>query len=214
MRKCLALIGLLLFPAVATAEVPGTKELTPQIGWQYGGTQEYVTYLGYPAGDFHSNANLNYGGTFSIFLKPVYAAEISYSYQSTDLIVRPNGQRDQKVGTLASQYIQLQGTRVIPVKPGKTDFLGFGGLGATVFSAQGYNSHWLFSVSGGIGVKVHMNERTSLRLQTRLLLPIQWASSGFYFGTGGSGVTVGGGSSIIQGDVSLGLTMKLGSQRQ
>jgi hypothetical protein len=211
MRTWLTLVGALLLPAAAGAQMVGDKEITPQVGWQWGGTQEYSNYVGYPAGDFHSNAALNYGGTLSIYIRDYYAAEISYSYQSTDLILRPNGQIETSLGTMASQYMQLQGLRVLPVKPDKVDVIGIGGLGAAVFSAEGFDSRWLFAMTAGIGAKFHMNEKTSLRLQSRLLLPIQWGESGFYFGTGGSGISVGGGSTLVQGDVSLGLSMKLGS---
>jgi hypothetical protein len=43
-----------------------------------------------------------------------------------------------------------------------------------------------------------------------MLIPTQWGGGGFYFGTGGSGVSVSGGSTLLQGDVSIGLVMRLG----
>ena len=212
MRTLSILVALALLPTAAWAQHQGEKEITPQIGWQYGGTQEYSSYPGYAAGDFHANANLNYGGMLSIFIRDYYAIEFAYSYQSTDLLIRPNGFPDTKIADLAAQYIHLYGTRVIPTQGGKTDLFAMGGFGATTFSAGSpYESRWLFSFGAGIGAKVHMNPKTSLRLQTRLLIPIQWGSAGFYFGTGGSGIDVGGGSSIVQGDVSLGLAIKLGT---
>jgi len=125
--------------------------------------------------------------------------------------VRPGNAPDTKIADLAAQYIHLYGTRVIPMQNGKTDVFAMGGFGATSFSASGYDTRWLFSFGAGLGAKVHVNPKTSLRLQTRLLIPVQWGSAGFYFGTGGSGISVGGGSSIIQGDVSLGLAFKLGT---
>src|SRR5262249_1467031 len=116
-----------------------------------------------------------------------------------------------KIADLAAQYIHLYGRRVLPTKGGKTDLFAMGGFGATSFSASGFDTRWLFSFGAGLGAMVHVNPKTSLRLQTRLLIPIQWGSAGFYFGTGGAGIDVGGGSSIVQGDVSLGLAIKLGS---
>jgi hypothetical protein len=41
-------------------------------------------------------------------------------------------------------------------------------------------------------------------------LPVNWASGGFYFGTGGAGVGVSGGSAMPQGEATLGLAFKLG----
>lgn len=212
MRKFTTLLGLLmLLPAAALAQRQGDKELTPQIGWQYGGTQEYTSYAGYAPGDFHANANLNYGGTLSIFPRDFYAVELAYSYQKTDLLVRPRNFPNTKIADMAAQYIHLYGTRVIPTQNGKTDVFAMGGFGATSFSAPGFNTRWLFSFGAGLGAKVHTSEKMAVRLQTRLLIPIQWGSAGFYFGSGGSGISVGGGSSIIQGDVSLGLSFKLGA---
>lgn len=202
---------LLLLPSAAWAQHAGDKEITGQIGWQYGGTQDFVNSLGFAVGDFHANANLNYGGMFTFFPRDYYAIEIQYSYQSTDLIARPSGAPNFKLGDMATQYIHLYGTRDVPFEAGRVDGFAMGGLGATVYSADGYDTRWLFSVGAGVGAKIHMNERTALRLQTRLLFPVQWSGTGFYFGSGGAGISVGGGSTLIQGDVSLGLVIKLGS---
>lgn len=209
MRFRLAVLGVLLIPAAAHAQYK--IELTPQIGWQYGGTQEYSAYPGYSSGDFHANANLNYGGTLSIYMRPGYAAEITYSYQGTDLLLRPNNQSDVNLGNMASQYILLQGMRVVPLQSGTMELIALGGFGTAVFSSEGYDSRWLTAFAAGGGLRKKMNERSAIRLQARLLVPIQWSSTGFYFGSGGSGISVSGGSSIIQGDVSLGVSVALGS---
>jgi hypothetical protein len=42
---------------------------------------------------------------------------------------------------------------------------------------------------------------------------MQWTSGGIYFGSGGSGLTLSGGSAIAQGDASLGITFMLGQSR-
>jgi len=204
------IVALLLLPSLAWAQSRGQSELTGQVGWQYGGTQDYVAYSGYSAGDFHANAALNFGGLLSHFVQDYYAIEIGYSYQKTDLMVRPIGFKDVKVGDLSTHYIQLYGTRYVPVRPDKADAFVMAGLGATGYSVPGFNSRWLTSFAIGGGVKFHFNEKAGLRLQTRLLLPVQWSSGGFYFGSGGAQVTVGGSSTLVQGDVSLGLVMKFG----
>ena len=211
MKKWL-IVCLLLVPSASWAQHVGDKELTGQIGYQYWGTQTFVNSFGYPAGDVHVNAALTYGGLLSLFIRDYYAAEIQYSYSTGDLIARPEGPfGDTKIADLATQYIQVYGTRFVPVKPDKMDAFVMGGLGATGYSASGFDSRWLFSFGVGLGLKIHTNEKMSIRIQQRFLVPVQWGEGGFYFGTGGAGVSVGGGSSIIQGDTSLGLVLKLGS---
>jgi len=210
MRSVWIVALLLLLPSLAAAQMRGQSEITAQAGWQYGGTQDYVAYSGYTAGDFHANAALNFGGLISRFVQDYYAIEVGYSYQQTDLVIRPNGFTDAKIGDLATHYIQLYGTRYVPVRPDKADAFVMAGLGGTGYYLTGYNSRWLTSFAIGGGVKFHLSEKAGLRLQTRLLLPVQWSSGGFYFGNGGAQVTVGGSSTLVQGDVSLGFVMKMG----
>ena len=203
-------VGLMLLPCLAWAQEQGSSELTATVGWQYGGTQDYVTYSGYGYGDFHANAAVDFGGTLSYFIRESYALEIVYTYQKTDLVIQPIGAPDTKLGDLSTHYIQLYGTRYVPVRPDKVDAFLMGGVGATSYSVQGFQSRWVTSFGIGGGLKVHTSDRTALRLQTRLLIPIQWSNTGFYFGTGGANITVGGSSTLLQGDVSLGLVVKLG----
>lgn len=208
MKKRFCIGCLLLLPSLAWAQHP--MEITAHGGWQYGGTQTYSNYYGYSPGDFHANANVNYGGTLTFLLREGYGVEIDYTYQKTDLMLRPTGVPAIKLGDLSTHYIHLYGTRTVPVRPDKFDAIIMGGFGATGYSVPGFNARWLTSFGLGLGGKLHMNDRLALRLQTRFLLPIQWSNSQFYFGTGGGTITVGGSSTLIQGDTSLGLVFKLG----
>jgi hypothetical protein len=88
--------------------------------------------------------------------------------------------------------------------------IGFGGLGAAIFDADGFDSHTVFAFTAGLGAKFNAGEKMGIRIQSRMLIPTQWGGGGFYFGTGGSGVSVSGGSTLLQGDVSIGLVMRLG----
>jgi hypothetical protein len=211
MRRVVTYAVLLcLLPAAARAQHRGDRLLSGQVGWMWGGTQDYTTsYLAYPAGDVHANANLTYGGALTYFQSDLLGTEIAYNYQSTDLMIRPAGLPEAKLTDLATQYIQINGLRLTPVNP-KTEGFVLGGLGATVYSAKGYTSQWLFSIGAGLGAFVHLNPRTSLRLQSRLLLPMRFTTGSFYFGSNGSGVSVGGGTIILQGEATAGITLSLG----
>lgn len=203
----LTAIGFAATPASAQQRPP--TELIPLIGYQWGGT------LNYQAGDVHANAAMNYGGILSVPVRPGYSLEISYTYQSTDLIARPNVGKTFKLVDLGTSYMQLSGRRDLAPPGGKATPFVLGGLGATVFSPGSstygsYQTQWLFAMNAGAGVNVAMNEKLGLRLQARMLLPISWVSGGFYMGSGGSGVSLSGGSAILQGDATVGVVLKLG----
>jgi hypothetical protein len=205
----LLLLSLLLVPAAASAAtsttLPGATDLTANVGWQYWGTVPYYSgYYGYEGGNLHLNANVNYGGEFTRHSSPYTAVQLSYSYQSTDMVLQGSGaSSDVTVAKTAVQYIQIYGVREMPSASGVTTFVK-GGLGTTIFSSEGYSTQWRFSLGMGFGVQKQLNDKVSLKLTQRFLLPMQWASGGVYVGTGGSGITVGGGTAIIQGDTSLG----------
>jgi hypothetical protein len=210
MRASLA-AALLLLAVPAHAQHAGMKEITPAIGWQFGGTQEYQTYSTYPAGDFHANANLNYGATLTWYIRSTYAAELVYTYQATDLVLRPNGVDDVTLGNMSSRYGLLQLVRVIPTQNERMSILAFAGFGTAAFGAEGFDTRWLPAVGMGAGVRMKMNPRSALRLQSRILIPIQFGATGFYFGDTGVDVQVGGSTTLLQGDVSLGWCWMLGS---
>jgi len=212
MKYAAAAIALLLASAFASSPsaAQGGLELTPQFGYQWGGTQNYSAYYAYPyGGSIHLNANVTYGGTLSKELRPGYHGEISYHYQSTDLINRPSNGKDATLGTVSTQYIMLQGRSSVP-KAGKTTPFLLGGVGTVGYSGFG-TSYWYFAFDAGVGADIQVNEKVGIRLQTRALIPIQWFTTGVYISSGGSGVTTGGSTTLIQGDASIGITFKLGS---
>lgn len=215
MRRLLVLTLLFSVPAIASAgqlSQVGEVELTPQIGWQWGGTQDYSSGFGYPAGgSLHAEANLNYGGTLSVVARPGYAVEIGYNYQSTDLTNRPVGAPEYKLADLGTHYILVSGRRELPAAGRATPFV-LGGLGAVGFYASDV-SQWFWAFTVGGGVKTELSPKMALRLQVRALVPVQWGNTSMYFGSGGSSVSVSGGSSLFQGDVSAGLVFKLGRMR-
>jgi hypothetical protein len=189
-------------------------EFTPMVGWQWGGTLDYGN-----AGSVHSNAALNYGGALGAQLRPGEWAEISYTYQSTDVTARPPATKEFKLFDLTTQYIQASGGRILVQGADANQLRAYpyviGGLGMTILSpgratvdSVNTGTEYLFSVSVGGGVRVKLNEKIDLRLQSRLLLPMNFESGGFYFGSGGGAVTVSGGSVMPQGEATLGITFK------
>jgi hypothetical protein len=204
--RTLTVAALLAVPGIASAQA----KLTPLAGWQWGGTLEFIS------GDIHINSAASYGGAISVPVRPGYMAEVMYTYQAADVIARPNsGLPDFDLFDLGTHYIQVNGMRYIERPGSKVMPFVVGGLGTTIFDPGkstfgSFDTQWLFSMSIGGGFLIQTSDRVALRLQSRFLLPVNWASGGLYFGSGGGGFTVSGGSAMPQGDAHLGLTINLG----
>jgi Outer membrane protein beta-barrel domain len=206
----LGALALIAFSSVPAAHAQRGVELTPFAGWMWGGTLDYAS------GSIHVNAAPSYGGMLGVEVRPSEFVEISYWYQGADVIARPFGLPDFKFMELATHYIQAGGTKYMrPLGSAKVVPFATGGLGMTIFSPSngpaGVNldDETVFSISVGGGLRYEVNEKVALRLQSRLLLPTQLWGAGVWFGTGGGGVSVSG-TSIAQGDATLGIVIKLG----
>lgn len=77
------------------------------------------------------------------------------------------------------------------------------------------NSENWFAAGLGGGLRYYLNDRIGIRLQARILLPMQFGGVGFGCGIGTGGGGCGAGvstyTSIIQGDFTGGIVLKLGS---
>lgn len=184
-------------------------ELTGFYGWQYGGN--FTSYQG----EVDVKDSENFGGMIDIPIpsKPGVMAEIFYSRQNTSVALNtfPAGVRED-LFDLAIEYIQAGAVYERPYAQGRMKPFGSFSLGATRFAPKvnsfkgvTLDDEWRFSITLGLGLKALMSERVGLRVQGRLLMPINFYGTSFWFGTGGSGVGVSGGSAILQGDVIGGL---------
>ncbi len=91
----------------------------------------------------------------------------------------------------------------------------FGGIGLGIATASfddpRYDTSVHFAAALQGGLKIFFTERLGIKLKAAMLMPLQYGSGGLYCGTG-SGCSVGAGASttIIQGDFSGGVVVKLG----
>jgi len=190
----------LLAPAQARAQA---IELMPTAGWAWGGTQKFTFEP--LRGDVHIEAAPAYGLSLVAYGRD-YAAEVMYSAQVTDVVVRVDG-----FGTIGSvdasiHYALLQLMRQIPM--GRVSpFLSLG-FGAAGLYAAG-DAEWQFGFSAGAGARMVFGNGHSLRLTTRLLVPLEVVDNGFSFGAAGSGLGIGGPNALYQGDVSLGYSFPI-----
>jgi hypothetical protein len=183
-------------------------EVTPFGGYQFLGKTSVYYQNSY--GDIDIKDSGVFG--FSINVPMVYGAELELFYSRQDS--RLNF-KNKAFGTgetlfdMSVEYFQIGALRGIQ----QGNLLPFGvvTLGATHFNPKDddFGSEWRFSFTFGLGGKVYLSERIGLRLQGTLLMPIQWAGGSVWFGTGGPGVGVSAGSSVIQIDVRGGLIILL-----
>jgi len=89
----------------------------------------------------------------------------------------------------------------------------FGIVNLGIMNVQGktisFSEDW-FTVGLGGGLKYYMSDRIGIRLQARLLLPMQFGGIGLGCGTGGCGGGVSAYTTTIQGDFTGGVILKLG----
>ena len=104
----------------------------------------------------------------------------------------------QNISTEAVQPYGLFNIGVLNVNPDRT----------------GYSNFNYFTVGLGAGFKYYFSDHVGIRVQARLLMPMQFSGAGFGCGIGTGGANCGAGvysySSLFQGDFTGGLVIKFG----
>jgi hypothetical protein len=160
-------------------------------------------------GELKFKDNVSYGLGVDVPVDRTMKAEISWSMSPSQ------AELDQYLGEtiqLTDVYIHtFQAGALIEPKKEKVRAFGLISLGASLFSPSDskYSDKWLFSFALGAGLKVDLSDKVGIRLQARLVVPMQFAGTSVWFGTGGGGVSVGAYSSIAQGDFTGGLYVRL-----
>jgi len=184
----------------------GKLELTPFAGYMFGGKLRLYE------GELKFKDNMNYGLILDYEVAPDSKLEFFWSQMNTTAEFRPYYGFEDYRGSfdVNVNYFQIGGVREI--NNGQVRPFGAFTLGATYFSPQDANisDDWRFSITLGGGAKIWLSDRIGLRLQGRLLMPMYFSGVGFYAGTGGSGMSVGASSTIIQGDFTAGLMIAIG----
>ena len=206
-------------PSVLRAQ--GKFELSPFGGYMFGGS------LNMYQGKFKINNNANYGLALDIEVARDTKLELFWTQMNTTAQFNPYYGYDYLALSsfnINVGYIQIGSVRELEVDNDQIKPFGVFTIGTTYFmpkdatfstssqypSGATLDDVWKFSVTLGGGVKIFLSDRVGIRLQGNLMLPMFWAGAGFTVGTGGSGVSVGAGTSMIQGDFTGGLIFALG----
>jgi hypothetical protein len=179
-------------------------EITPQFGYQIGAKYNY--YNGY----LKLTDSEQYGLTLNFPMNNHgLQADVFWVMQNAAVRIkdRYDFPRETELSEVSVNHFQFGFIQVWQ----NQDVQPFAGLSAgfTVFSPEDsfYDSNTRFSIGMTGGIKYFFTDAIGMRLQTQLLIPIEWG--GVYIYPGGSSVQAGG--SILQLNFSGGLIFAFGN---
>ena len=182
-------------------------EITPYYGYMFAGKMTFYE------GDFNIRNNPNYGITldFEVDRKKGIYVELLYDRIDTraDFITYPENVTST-LFDLSEEYFHVGGLYNKELNK-KLSTFGVFTLGATRFHPKdpNYGDDWRFSLTFGGGVKYYFSESIGIRLQGRLKIPFYFYGGSVWVGSGGAYYS-GGGTAILQADLTAGLIFKIG----
>lgn len=213
------LLSLVLFLLLYGKAFPQAEvEITPFGGWLW--TSNVPVWVWddafnrYVERDVKVTDKANYGARIGVKVDFNTVVEFEYNRTEAEIIV-PGAQTDStgRIGFVANYYMlggvyETGDDQLVPFgifNIGMTNFKGTEGAG------QSFNT---FTVGAGGGIKYFLSDAIGIRLQARLIFPMTFSGVGFGCGIGtgggGCGTSVGGYSSIIQGDFTGAIILRMG----
>jgi len=194
--QALVLTTVLLAPMAATA---GEFEITPFLGYQFGGDIE--TFYQGEYHDVNINSSGNWGVVLSLGLSPMTQIELLYSTQDTEA----DANRFEDSLGLRIDYWQVSMLWNFDPDSQIQPYVVFG-IGGTWLRPDGFSSLSRFSGNIGGGAKIFFSDNIGVRLEGR------------FFGTYINSTTsycdpfwcYGYNNSLYQFDVSAGLIIRFG----
>jgi len=194
------LLALVLLAASPLAAQSGI-EITPTIGYRFGGT------INNDGGRFSASDNLAWGATVGYRVKPDGLVELVYSRQPTTIRFNPDTSANFVVGDAAIEYLQLGGALEFGHNPNTKPFFALT-LGGTHYSPQNPDlvGEWVFSWGAALGLKTYLNQHIGLRAQARLWMSTLNSDTQFWCTLpGGCVIHASNGVFFTQGELSGGV---------
>jgi hypothetical protein len=202
MRRLALVTALPLIVAAVPLRAQAGIEITPTVGYRFGGT---VTA---DEGLFSAASSVAWGGTLGIRVKPDGLVEVVYSRQSTSIAFDPDtSARNVTVGDATIEYLQIGGALEFGHDPNTKPYFALT-IGGTRFApkAPGLGEDWRFSFGGALGVKKYLIQHLGLRAQARLWMSTLSSDSQFWCTLpGGCVIHASNGVFFTQGELSGGL---------
>jgi opacity protein-like surface antigen len=206
-RRCLVPLALLALLAAVPARADGPRfELTPFGGYRMGGSFDVEDEDGDDRGvDLDDGSS--WGVDLGVYRDQASFYELLYSTQDTSFDSNDPALDDVDVTT---QYYHVGGTVLFANEQWAVPWLSLT-VGATEFSADGFDSETKFSLSLGGGLRLPFSDNFAATLGLRGYLTFIDSDTDLFCY---SGPTTGGclvksaGSSYIQGEATVGLTLR------
>ncbi len=204
MRKTVIIIISALFIAASTKAQ--RIELTGFSGYMLSGSVKTYT------GKANINDNVNFGGAFAYEIQNGILVELMYLRKDTKLNLYDvfDWQSGWEEYDMSVEYYHLGGQKEF--SDGRVRPYASFSLGLTRFHIKDSKSddEYRFSIAPGIGAKAYITDKIGIRLQARLLMPLEISGFGLFYSTSG-----GGGSSatfnipVLEGDFTGGIFISL-----
>jgi len=206
----LSVMSLSCFAQHNTDESSGI-EISGFYGYRFGGKVD--VFYGLDLGYLKINDNATYGIDVSYNLKNRFNLNLQWSRQDTDMdfySYREIGV--ESLGDVAVEYFMISALSDVGTAAGSVVPFGGAGIGMVVATPDNRTLEaayrFAFTLQGG--VKISLSDRVGLKLRGALLAPMQWGSGGIFCGSGsGCQVGVGASTTILQGEFSGGVVVKL-----
>lgn len=185
-------------------------DIMPYYGYQFATSIDAYYYNS--ASRFRIKPAANYGLEIDVVL-PYNDISITASFtnSSTYVTSQENFQAEEKLFDATQQYWMFGVSREVDMEQLRP-FFGFI-MGWTTVKPEDVALHNLSKFTLGLrgGAKYFISDRIGIFARARLLLPVQWAGAGIWFGSG-SGITLNAGTTIVSGDVGGGIIISLGDK--
>jgi hypothetical protein len=214
MKKIKLIFLTFMFPAMIFAQ--GGVELVPFAGYMFGGSIKFIE------GKLNIEDGMDYGLSILVPVQTLIDVELNWTRMDSKATFTPYAGYPllkYHETNLATNYFQLGVISKFYSKETMASPFVSLSLGATWFDPSestkyddgtNYQDVWRFSVAFGLGVKIMFSERIGIILRGRLLMPMTFGGTSFYFGTGGSGWAVNTWVTPLQGDFNGGLIIRIG----
>ena len=205
-------LGAVAITVVAPSVVAERVEVTPFIGYRWGGAFKGGNYdlMDVLLGDnLKFDAAPNFGIIVDIKLKKTVQLEIFYDRQQTHLVwENPRTGTDTTITDMSVNYLQagvLFETRRDQWRP-----FAVITIGASIFDPQGgFDAETRFSGGFAVGTKYFFNNRWGLRIQSRLMSTWMWSSGDVFTGPDGNSYTHPSDTYSAQIDISGGVVIRI-----
>ena len=177
------------------------------------GGYEVASDVAVTQGELNVYSNPNYGASISFEVDRGLQAELLWIGQQTTMDLKRYTGITEPLFDIGIHYFHVGAIYEFrqTSKQKAFPFTSFS-LGATWFDPEGstYGDEWRFSIALGGGGKFYLSDKIGLRLQARLLLPLNFSSAGMWCGSGGCSVGVGSWATFLQADFTAGVFFRLG----